>query len=579
MPSLSEKQTALNIPVHLVYLAGLATLDDNLDSNISTAVSTCHTQSSSAIFADLQNLFNRCVLLQQQQQQQQQQHSSKPTTSSKNGNDDLDDDEEEDESILPPPRKQHQRFHLSPTLQPSTIADRERIRQDVIRKMKELQIQAETVGKSLELTDASNSCVRTTASGARTNNDKKKKQKKQQLKQQVSTDEPTTSTTKTSTTTRQTLQEVLQQIQVPQYVDDDNSTAEDWIQVGQEKKLIVTETIKKKNAIFTAPTTEKTAHNKNTEDPTKKMKPQDLPSETTTIPSSNKCTNNDQSTRFSTASNVFADESQMMTFTTAPSTANTSTASGKICSVTKNDSKVEAMEDSTTAVLCNNEAKNVEKKTTKTTRLSVQAVAFAPLPVVDTGTTVPSTTLPISLSSNTDNRQTDSSTVTTTAAATTTTPSSLEQRIKALEQQLVHKDQQLELQQQQYSQKLHRQRVQAEERLQALQLRLYISETKLKTYQDALEDHIHAVATNTCTATSSSGVSGGGISIISSPERLISSATSNNTACTTTTTTTKNTTISSVSTEKSPRNRPWVLSLSTAPTSSTAISTNDESNK
>jgi hypothetical protein len=35
-----------------------------------------------------------------------------------------------------------------------------------------------------------------------------------------------------------------------------------------------------------------------------------------------------------------------------------------------------------------------------------------------------------------------------------------------------------------------------DERIRALQLRLYISETRLKTYEDALEQHVQAVAEN-----------------------------------------------------------------------------------
>ena len=35
-----------------------------------------------------------------------------------------------------------------------------------------------------------------------------------------------------------------------------------------------------------------------------------------------------------------------------------------------------------------------------------------------------------------------------------------------------------------------------EDQIQALQMRLYISETRLKNYQDALEQHIQTVANN-----------------------------------------------------------------------------------
>jgi len=71
--------------------------------------------------------------------------------------------------------------------------------------------------------------------------------------------------------------------------------------------------------------------------------------------------------------------------------------------------------------------------------------------------------------------------------------------------------------------------------LQALQLRLYISETKLKTYQEALEKHVHAVANNTADG-----------SAISSPERSIHKN--------------KNTNDDSPGLEESPGKRPWALS-------------------
>jgi hypothetical protein len=47
-----------------------------------------------------------------------------------------------------------------------------------------------------------------------------------------------------------------------------------------------------------------------------------------------------------------------------------------------------------------------------------------------------------------------------------------------------------------HARSLQRQREDYEERIQALQLRLFISETRLKTYEDALNQHVEAVAAN-----------------------------------------------------------------------------------
>jgi hypothetical protein len=56
---------------------------------------------------------------------------------------------------------------------------------------------------------------------------------------------------------------------------------------------------------------------------------------------------------------------------------------------------------------------------------------------------------------------------------------------------------QLESQLWQKNQDLQEERAAHNTALQSLQLRLYISETRLKTFEDALEQHVQAVANNT----------------------------------------------------------------------------------
>ena len=65
----------------------------------------------------------------------------------------------------------------------------------------------------------------------------------------------------------------------------------------------------------------------------------------------------------------------------------------------------------------------------------------------------------------------------------------LEQRILELEQTLAETNQRHQKEQRKEKEKYN-------DLIQALQLRLYISETRLKTYEDALENHIQAVADN-----------------------------------------------------------------------------------
>ncbi|GFH61037.1 predicted protein [Chaetoceros tenuissimus] len=62
----------------------------------------------------------------------------------------------------------------------------------------------------------------------------------------------------------------------------------------------------------------------------------------------------------------------------------------------------------------------------------------------------------------------------------------LQSRIKELELELNEKDKEIRKMKETY-----------DDQIQALQMRLYISETRLKTHQDALQQHIHIVASNT----------------------------------------------------------------------------------
>ena len=71
-----------------------------------------------------------------------------------------------------------------------------------------------------------------------------------------------------------------------------------------------------------------------------------------------------------------------------------------------------------------------------------------------------------------------------------------EQRIQDLEMKLSLVNQQLRDERTVHTNALRREKERAENTIQDLQLRLYISETRLKTYQDALEQHVQSVAAN-----------------------------------------------------------------------------------
>ena len=97
---------------------------------------------------------------------------------------------------------------------------------------------------------------------------------------------------------------------------------------------------------------------------------------------------------------------------------------------------------------------------------------------------------------------TNSSSSSTTATTTTADPMAQDvfHRIQQLESALAESNRLLRNEQE----KLREEQERHINSMQALQLKLYISETRLKTYQDALEDHIQSVAENVYQPTTSS---------------------------------------------------------------------------
>uniref|UniRef100_A0A7R9WR62 Uncharacterized protein n=1 Tax=Craspedostauros australis TaxID=1486917 RepID=A0A7R9WR62_9STRA len=86
----------------------------------------------------------------------------------------------------------------------------------------------------------------------------------------------------------------------------------------------------------------------------------------------------------------------------------------------------------------------------------------------------------------------------TNGRALTTMPSmsALQRQVRELQTQLQRKDTEIDKLKTDHAQQLRVEREAFEERMQALQLRLYISETRLKTFQDALDQHVQSVASN-----------------------------------------------------------------------------------
>ena len=81
----------------------------------------------------------------------------------------------------------------------------------------------------------------------------------------------------------------------------------------------------------------------------------------------------------------------------------------------------------------------------------------------------------------------------------TSTIKELEERIRQLERSLAQSENDRVAVEAKHAQELRAEQEKSEERIQALSLRLYISETRLKTYEDALEQHVVAVANNVAT--------------------------------------------------------------------------------
>jgi hypothetical protein len=73
---------------------------------------------------------------------------------------------------------------------------------------------------------------------------------------------------------------------------------------------------------------------------------------------------------------------------------------------------------------------------------------------------------------------------------------SLENRVRQLELQLKKKDLELQQERQVHAKAMSQKHLDFDNQIQALQLRLYISETRVKTFQDALEQHVEAVSNN-----------------------------------------------------------------------------------
>ncbi|KAL3935665.1 MAG: hypothetical protein SGBAC_008859 [Bacillariaceae sp.] len=96
-------------------------------------------------------------------------------------------------------------------------------------------------------------------------------------------------------------------------------------------------------------------------------------------------------------------------------------------------------------------------------------------------------------------------------AETAPSPTSVEQlneRIRLLEQALNDKDQELQQEKQANAKMISQKQQQFDDQVQAFQLRLYISETRLKTFEEALEQHVQAVASNVATSIECNSTSG-----------------------------------------------------------------------
>ena len=72
----------------------------------------------------------------------------------------------------------------------------------------------------------------------------------------------------------------------------------------------------------------------------------------------------------------------------------------------------------------------------------------------------------------------------------------LRNKVQQMALELAIKEERLQIERATHAKALRREKEQSHERLQALQLRLYISETRLKIFEDALDQHVEAVANN-----------------------------------------------------------------------------------
>uniref|UniRef100_A0A7S3V560 Uncharacterized protein n=1 Tax=Chaetoceros debilis TaxID=122233 RepID=A0A7S3V560_9STRA len=108
-------------------------------------------------------------------------------------------------------------------------------------------------------------------------------------------------------------------------------------------------------------------------------------------------------------------------------------------------------------------------------------------------TTTASTEFQIEANMNVDNRNCSSRSPT-------------DGKLRELEFQLFRKNADLQEQQKSHSKAMREQKERFEDQIQALQMRLYISETKLKNHEDALRQHMKAVgATLTANVPTSTG--------------------------------------------------------------------------
>ena len=522
LPPLSAKQRALNIPAHLVYLYGLVRVTDDAAEDDSTIIPS-YPATQNVEFAALQKLYQRALLAQPKEA------------------------DEEDADVIPAPPSPPQRlFQLSPTLQPSPPEQR-RIQQEVLDKMKELQVLAEQVGHELEQeTLTNNSRVQTQPKKTVPKQPKNRQQNlgaTTKLPEEASSDTTTKSTTET-----ETLQQVLQQIQVPQY-ECDMESSEDWIEVGGKTKNNQQ-----------VPKVEATTDNWRPKKPTITKVPNEAAAAAAPpLTSTAAVTERDEPPAAQVdAENQTPSSASTRNAATDATIVRNNTARKKNSSNTKSKKKASI---STTKENADNDPTLLAD--VKGTRVATTNPLVPSTDVSLTTTTAGGTEAVLIESTAEDNAPvlltTASASHSTTAPAV---PSSLElsKVVHDLERQLAQKDRHLEEQQKEHGQQLRKEREQAEERLQALQLRLYICETKLKTYEDALEDHVRAVASNTSSSSSSNGrtltttattTSGGGGSsgsvMSSSPERPVAKSSATTVA---------------IGLEASPGKRPWVSSSS-----------------